>query len=403
MNIGAEETTLTVKLNVAVSTLDGRGLAEGEASTLTDALSNYLANTSKFRVMERGRMDLILKEQGFQQSGACNDAACIVEMGQLLGVDHMVTGSIGKVGQTFSMNLRVINVATGEIVRSLNRYYKGEIDGILTEILPNVASELAGDKAEEKTTALEKKIETPIVTNDKIEKDEGKSLNKRFGIGISFLNTLGESIELSSERNNYLENFAVPSVFLSFRALKRLELNVGVSFYDSYYKLLGVSGDVIYSNYGTTYSDGRIDVTFESEDGPGIYYGLGFIFNPSSRIALSVNSNIAHYFVNVKGELKLPNMTLVPLNIFGHDDENSPDKSSTITVFSSYLKAEWSIVKQLSLSLGLGFTFCEESWEFSDGYRTWVASGLIQRQPNEDYSFSIKGMAISTMLNWYWF
>lgn len=139
--------TAAAKLNVAVSALDGRGLAEGEAQTLTDALSSDLSNTGAFRVMERGRMDIILKEQGFQQSGACTDAACIVEMGQLLGVDHMVTGSIGKVGQTYSVSLRMINVASGEIVRSLNKYYKGEIDGVLTDVLPAVADELAGKGA----------------------------------------------------------------------------------------------------------------------------------------------------------------------------------------------------------------------------------------------------------------
>jgi TolB-like protein len=135
------------KINVAVSSLEGRGLAEGEAGTLTDALSSYLSNTGSFRVMERGRMDVILKEQGFQQSGACTDAACIVEMGQLLGVDHMITGSIGKVGQTYSVNLRMIHVGSGEIIRSLSKFYKGEIDGVLTDILPSVAEELAGKQA----------------------------------------------------------------------------------------------------------------------------------------------------------------------------------------------------------------------------------------------------------------
>ncbi len=131
------------KINIAVSSLDGRGLAEGEASTLTDALSSYLTNTGVFRVMERGRMDIILQEQGFQQSGACTDAACIVEMGQLLGVDNMIAGSVGKVGQTYSVNLRMISVATGEILRSLSKFYKGEIDGVLTDVLPAVANDLA--------------------------------------------------------------------------------------------------------------------------------------------------------------------------------------------------------------------------------------------------------------------
>lgn len=131
------------KMTVAVADLEGRGLAEGEAFTLTDALRSYLLNTGSFRVMERGKMDLILKEQGFQQSGACTDEACLVEMGQLLGVDHLITGSIGKVGGTYSTNIRMINIGTGEIVRTANKFYRGEIDGLLTKIIPEIANEFA--------------------------------------------------------------------------------------------------------------------------------------------------------------------------------------------------------------------------------------------------------------------
>src|SRR3989339_528117 len=131
------------RMTVALSELEGRGLAEGEALTLTDALSGHLSNTNAFRIMARGKMDMILKEQGFQQSGACTDQACIVEMGQLLGVQQMITGSIGKVGGTYSVSVRMISVATSEIIRTLSKVYKGQIDGVLTDVLPAIASELA--------------------------------------------------------------------------------------------------------------------------------------------------------------------------------------------------------------------------------------------------------------------
>jgi hypothetical protein len=64
-------------------------------------------------------------------------------MGQLLGVEQMITGSVGKVGKTFSVNVRMINIATGEITRTLNKFYKGEIDGLLTRVIPEIAEEFA--------------------------------------------------------------------------------------------------------------------------------------------------------------------------------------------------------------------------------------------------------------------
>jgi len=157
------------KLSIALSPFEGRGLEQSEASTLTDALASHLSNTGRFRVLERGKVDVILKEQGFQQSGACTDQACIVEMGQLLGVDHMVTGSIGKVGKTYSVNARMIKVATGEIVQTVSQYYKGEIDGLLTEVMPAVANEfvatLPGENGIKHESAPAVSTATPVASS----------------------------------------------------------------------------------------------------------------------------------------------------------------------------------------------------------------------------------------------
>jgi TolB-like protein len=162
------------KLTIAVTTLEGRGLAEGEAQTLTDALRNYLINTGSFRVMERGKMDIILKEQGFQASGACTDEACLVEMGQLLGVEFMITGSVGKVGGTYSVNIRMININTGEITRTTNKFYRGEIDGLLTKVIPLIAKEFAGTKKE---PAVAKK--QPAPKQKPVAKKEVKPAEKK--------------------------------------------------------------------------------------------------------------------------------------------------------------------------------------------------------------------------------
>ncbi|OGJ88362.1 MAG: hypothetical protein A2268_05640 [Candidatus Raymondbacteria bacterium RifOxyA12_full_50_37] len=151
----------TAKLPVAVSELEGRGLGAGEAGTLTDALRSYLINTGSFRVMERGKMDEVLKEQGFQSSGACTDQACLVEMGQLLGVEYMITGSIGKVGGTYSVNVRMISIRTGEINRTVNKFYKGEIDGLLTQIIPTVADEFAREGGSQSASLNQAVVQQP--------------------------------------------------------------------------------------------------------------------------------------------------------------------------------------------------------------------------------------------------
>lgn len=130
---------------VAVLPLDARGLTTEEAQVMTEMLGSELLQTGAFRVMERSQMDKILAEQGFQKSGACDNSQCAVEMGQLLGIERMVVGSIGKVGRTFLVSVRMVNVGSGEIMRSVSRTTTSDVDDILTRMLPIVAGELASN------------------------------------------------------------------------------------------------------------------------------------------------------------------------------------------------------------------------------------------------------------------
>lgn len=84
---------------VAVMPLDARKIDTTDALTLRDALSNDLIGTGEVRVMERAQIEAILKEQGFQQSGACDQNDCAVQVGKLLGIDRIVVGSVGKIGE----------------------------------------------------------------------------------------------------------------------------------------------------------------------------------------------------------------------------------------------------------------------------------------------------------------
>lgn len=64
----------TEKLNIAVMELDGHGVAETDLGGLSNRLRTELFKTGKFNVFERSRVDEILKEQGFQQTGCTNAA-----------------------------------------------------------------------------------------------------------------------------------------------------------------------------------------------------------------------------------------------------------------------------------------------------------------------------------------
>ncbi|GAB4181322.1 MAG: hypothetical protein Kow00108_18020 [Calditrichia bacterium] len=128
---------------VAVLELDQAGITTEESRILTDRLRYELIRTNHFTVLERSKMEEILKEQTFQLSG-CTSDECLVEVGRLVGVQFMVGGSVGKIGNLYTVNVRLIDVETATVTRNAVVDYRGTIDGLLTEGLKKAARRLAG-------------------------------------------------------------------------------------------------------------------------------------------------------------------------------------------------------------------------------------------------------------------
>ncbi len=121
------------------------GITADEASILANRFRGILVNTDKFDVIEREQMHTILKEQDFSMSDNCNSQECAVQIGQLLGVKQMIAGSVGKLGQTWTIDLRLIDVEKGKILQNISKDHKGEIDGLL-DVMKTIAAAFAGGK-----------------------------------------------------------------------------------------------------------------------------------------------------------------------------------------------------------------------------------------------------------------
>lgn len=151
------------KTNIAVLDLEPRGgLSAEEVLSVSDRLRGELINTGKYTVLERSQMDVILKEQGFQQTGVCSEASCIVEVGQLLAVHKMVGGSIGKVGKAYSINLKIIDVTSGKIERQVADDIKCSKEDLVSFHIKNVARKMAGLVKEKKPLTTRAAFWVPV-------------------------------------------------------------------------------------------------------------------------------------------------------------------------------------------------------------------------------------------------
>jgi TolB-like protein len=127
---------------VAVMPLQPKGVTASNADVITDAIATQLQQVGNQRVLERAQMDQIFREQGFQKSGACDGSECALEMGKLLSVDRIMIGSVGLLGRTYTLNLRLVSVGTGEVLRSDMKSYAGTIDEVLTKLVPETVGDL---------------------------------------------------------------------------------------------------------------------------------------------------------------------------------------------------------------------------------------------------------------------
>ena len=134
-------------ITIAVLDFDGDGVSKSETRTLTNRLRDEIFKTGVYIVLDRGTMDEVLKEQEYQLSG-CVTSECAVEIGNMLGVQKMIGGSIGKVGNIYTISARIIDVATGKVLKSAKYDNIDNIETLLTRGMQEIALKLVGNEFE---------------------------------------------------------------------------------------------------------------------------------------------------------------------------------------------------------------------------------------------------------------
>jgi len=131
----AQDLTGLKKRIAVINFEDKAGYGHNVGRGVSDMLVTSLVESKKFIVIEREELDEILKEQGLGQSGLVTPQSA-AKVGQLLGIQRIITGSITEFGSKqnkvgggiggfnlgvstttarVAVDMRIINVNTGEI------------------------------------------------------------------------------------------------------------------------------------------------------------------------------------------------------------------------------------------------------------------------------------------------
>lgn len=141
--------THTHKKQCALAVLDlkaGKGFTDKGALALTDVVSEQVAKHSSCSVLSRDEIRSLLSFEAEQQLLGCNDDSCMADLGNALGVDFLVVGSISKVGESTLVSLKQIDLATIKVQRRLTDTSAGTDDEIVQFIAWMARRLAAGDK-----------------------------------------------------------------------------------------------------------------------------------------------------------------------------------------------------------------------------------------------------------------
>ena len=133
---GSPLTAMEGKLKVAVLDFktvgDSASLGEGAA----EILRTTLIETGRYTIIERGMLNQVLEEQKLSLSGIV-DPNEAVGIGKVLGAKLVAVGSVVKLGESYTLNIRFVNVETGEVVfgRKLTARSKEEIPALCGQMV----------------------------------------------------------------------------------------------------------------------------------------------------------------------------------------------------------------------------------------------------------------------------
>ncbi len=109
---------------------------------LADFFAYDFAKISSFKVIERDKIDYILKEIELQRSGAVSQETA-VKVGKILGAKYMVFGSITQLDDSHTrMVVRVVNVETSEIVALVDKEGKPDYSQMEKDLVGELSDKL---------------------------------------------------------------------------------------------------------------------------------------------------------------------------------------------------------------------------------------------------------------------
>jgi TolB-like protein len=131
------------KSSVAVLDFESMGTEDYLGKAVSEIMRTALVRNHNYRVVERAQINKAISEQKFQKSGIIDNESA-VEIGKVLGADLIIVGSVVRIGNSYTINSRLIDVKTGEA--KLGKNVTGTDLNLLTSMSNELVDNLFGSE-----------------------------------------------------------------------------------------------------------------------------------------------------------------------------------------------------------------------------------------------------------------
>ena len=139
---------------IAVLDLDADGVSHEEARHLSDELRTNISHVTaspemrknssvSYAVVECSRMDKIFDELDITNASG-TDMASAIEIGKMLNVRGIVIGSAGRVDETYTLDISLVDIERSATLKRANYAMQGTRDGLVSAGIPDIARALFG-------------------------------------------------------------------------------------------------------------------------------------------------------------------------------------------------------------------------------------------------------------------
>ena len=132
------------KLSVAVMPLITQGIEQATGDALTQILAAEMNSIEGMSVIAQDDINAMLGKVEKDLEMQCSDSIeCIVEIGAALGLSKLITGTVGKVKDTFVISIQLIDTRKAKVLARVLESYSGDRSE-LTNAIKLAAYQIAG-------------------------------------------------------------------------------------------------------------------------------------------------------------------------------------------------------------------------------------------------------------------